>query len=51
MAERQQRPLLLIDIAVPRDIEPACAELPGVTLYDIDDLQAVVARNLSTREE
>jgi glutamyl-tRNA reductase len=49
MSERQQRPLLLIDIAVPRDIEAACGELQGVSLYDIDDLQAVVARNLSTR--
>jgi glutamyl-tRNA reductase len=49
MHERGQRPLLLIDIAVPRDIEPTCAELDGVTLYDIDDLQAVVARNLSSR--
>jgi len=43
------RPLLLIDIAVPRDIDPDCGELDGVSLYDIDDLQAVVARNLSTR--
>ncbi len=43
------RPLLLIDIAVPRDIEPRCGDLEGVTLYDIDDLQEVVARNLSTR--
>jgi glutamyl-tRNA reductase len=51
MAQREHRPLLLIDIAVPRDIEPGCAELEGVTLYDIDDLQAVVARNLSTRAE
>jgi glutamyl-tRNA reductase len=51
MAERRGRPLLLIDIAVPRDIDPACAELEGVNLYDIDDLQAVVARNLSSREE
>jgi len=42
-------PLLLIDIAVPRDIDPGCAELEGVSLYDIDDLQAVVARNLDTR--
>jgi glutamyl-tRNA reductase len=41
--------LLLIDIAVPRDIDPACGELDGVSLYDIDDLQAVVARNLDTR--
>ena len=44
-----QRDLLLIDIAVPRDIDPGCGELEGVTLYDIDDLQAVVARNLDTR--
>ena len=43
------RALLLIDIAVPRDIDAACGELDGVTLYDIDDLQTVVARNLDTR--
>jgi glutamyl-tRNA reductase len=49
MGERAGRPLLLIDIAVPRDIEAACAELDGVTLRDIDDLQAVLARNLSSR--
>jgi glutamyl-tRNA reductase len=49
MRERAERPLLLIDIAVPRDVEAACGELQGVNLYDIDDLQAVVARNLSTR--
>ncbi|MGD0197460.1 MAG: glutamyl-tRNA reductase [Solirubrobacteraceae bacterium] len=49
MAHRNWRPLLLIDIAVPRDIEPACGELEGVTLRDIDDLQGVVARNLSSR--
>ncbi len=48
--ERHVRPLLLIDIAVPRDVESACGELDGVSLYDIDDLQAVVARNLITRE-
>lgn len=51
MKERKGRPLLLIDIAVPRDIDPECAELEGINLYDIDDLQAVVARNLSTRAE
>jgi glutamyl-tRNA reductase len=49
MRERHGRPLLLIDIAVPRDIDSACSELEGVSLYDIDDLQAVVARNLNTR--
>ncbi len=51
MAQREGRALLLIDIAVPRDIDPACGELDGVSLYDIDDLQAVIARNLSTRAE
>jgi glutamyl-tRNA reductase len=51
MEERDARPLLIIDIAVPRDVDPACGELAGVNLYDIDDLQAVVARNLSTRAE
>jgi len=49
MRAREGRPLVLIDIAVPRDIEAACGELDGVTLYDIDDLQAIVARNLSVR--
>jgi glutamyl-tRNA reductase len=53
MSERARRggraSLLLIDIAVPRDIDPGCAELEGVSLYDIDDLQAAAARNLSTR--
>ena len=47
MAERGGRSLLLIDIAVPRDIDAGCGELEGVSLYDIDDLQAVVARNLT----
>ena len=50
MEARGGRPLVLIDIAVPRDIEAGCADVPGVTLYDIDDLQAVVARNLGVRE-
>jgi glutamyl-tRNA reductase len=49
-AERQGRPLILIDIAVPRDIDPAVREVPGMTLLDMDDLQREVARNLSGRE-
>ena len=51
MATREGRPLLLIDIAVPRDIDPECGELEGVTLYDIDDLQSSVARNIVGRTE
>ena len=50
MTARAGRPLVLIDIAVPRDIEHACSEIPGVTLYDMDDLQSVVARNMQVRE-
>ncbi len=49
MRARDGRPLVLIDIAVPRDIDPACADLAGVSLYDIDDLQGVVARTLAVR--
>jgi glutamyl-tRNA reductase len=49
MKARDRRPLVLIDIAVPRDIEPGCGDVEGVALYDIDDLQAVVARNLEVR--
>src|SRR5437763_6926535 len=48
--QRDGRPLLMIDIAVPRDIEPSVREVRGVTLYDMDDLQREVARGLGTRE-
>ncbi len=50
MRRRAGRPLLLIDLAVPRDVEAECRGLPGVTLRDIDDLEAVVRRNRSVRE-
>jgi glutamyl-tRNA reductase len=50
MEERDGRPLLLIDIAVPRDIDPSVRELSGITLFDMDDLQREVARNMSGRE-
>src|SRR5690348_11327086 len=50
MAARPERPLLLIDLAVPRDIEPACREIAGVTVHDIDDVQQIVERNTSGRE-
>jgi glutamyl-tRNA reductase len=48
--ERLGRPLLLIDLAVPRDIDPDCGELPGVTVVDIDGLQAQVRRHISVRK-
>lgn len=50
MDARAGRRLVLIDIAVPRDIDHSVRELPGVDLYDMDDLQREVARNLSGRE-
>ena len=50
MKIRRQRPLFLIDIAVPRDIERSCEELESVYLYDIDDLQQIARENLAARE-
>ncbi len=50
MEARKGRPMLLIDLAVPRDIDGACARLDGVSLYDIDDLQAVASRNRRGRQ-
>jgi len=50
MEQRPERPLLMIDIAVPRDIEPACREVTGVSVHDIDDVQQIVERNASGRE-
>jgi len=46
---RGGRPLLLIDLAVPRDLDPSIHELDGCYLYDIDDLEAVVAQTLLVR--
>ena len=50
-ARRGPRPLFLIDIAVPRDIEAAAAELDGVFLYDLDDLRSVAEANLRERRK
>nr|WP_275583043.1 glutamyl-tRNA reductase [Gracilibacillus alcaliphilus] len=49
--ERQGRPLFLVDIAVPRDLDPQLAELDDVFLYDIDDLQDVVDSNMQVRKD
>ncbi len=50
MRNRRNRPLFFIDIAVPRDLDPAINELDNVYLYDIDDLQGVVTLNLAERD-
>lgn len=49
VARRAGRPMVLVDISVPRDIDPAVADLDGVALFDIDDLERVVEMNLADR--
>jgi len=49
MALRQERPLLLVDIAVPRDVDPEAGRIENVHLYNIDDLEKVVEANLERR--
>jgi len=51
MEKRGQQPMFLIDIAVPRDIDPRVGELNGIYLYDIDDLQQVVQGHQENREK
>jgi glutamyl-tRNA reductase len=51
MQRRPARPLLIVDIAVPRDVEPAVGEVPGVHLHDIDHVQAVADENLRLRKQ
>ena len=46
---RRRRPIFMVDLAVPRDIEPEAAELDDVFLYTIDDLTGIVSANLDTR--
>lgn len=49
--KRKAMPLAIIDIAVPRDVDTSVNQLPGVTLYDVDDLQVVVDENMAARKE
>jgi len=51
MQQRANAPLLLIDIAVPRDIDPMVRQIKGVSLHDIGDLEAVIQDNLKEREK
>jgi glutamyl-tRNA reductase len=50
MKARRNRPLLLIDLSVPRNIDPGASQLENVTLYDIDDLEALARRGVQARE-
>jgi glutamyl-tRNA reductase len=51
MKKRRGRPIFFIDIAVPRDVDPAVIDLEGCYLYDIDDLERVVAESVAGRRE
>jgi glutamyl-tRNA reductase len=51
MRERRRRPMFLIDLAVPRGVDPEVNTLDGVYLYDIDDLEAVIADNQGARAQ
>ncbi|MEI7903651.1 MAG: glutamyl-tRNA reductase [bacterium] len=50
-AIRRGRPMLMVDIAVPRDIDPAAGHIENVYVYSIDDLQRIAAANLAKRQE
>ncbi|MBM7653050.1 glutamyl-tRNA reductase [Neobacillus cucumis] len=49
--KRKGKPLFMVDIAVPRDLDPRIAELENVFLYDIDDLEGIVEANLQERQK
>jgi glutamyl-tRNA reductase len=51
LADRVDRPLFIIDIAVPRDVDPAVNEMEGVYLYDIDALRSVAEQSLAVRRQ
>jgi glutamyl-tRNA reductase len=50
MAQRPQRPLVFMDIAVPRDVDPAVKEIPGVHVFDIDDLHSRLDGSIAERQ-
>jgi glutamyl-tRNA reductase len=50
MAGREGRPLLLVDLAVPRDIDPGCRDVVGVSVHDVDGVQGIAERNAAGRE-
>ena len=50
LGRRRRKPVLMIDLAVPRDLDPAIAGLEDVYLYTLDDLKAVIAGNMKVRE-
>lgn len=51
LKQRRHKPMLLIDLAVPRDVEPEVAELADAYLYAVDDLQSIIEENQSSRQQ
>src|SRR5439155_12705312 len=51
LSRRKNRPMFFIDIAVPRDVDPAMNKLDGIFVYDIDDLQQAVASHVADRRK
>ena len=51
LKQRKHRPVFIVDIAVPRDIEPEIADLEDIYLYTVDDLQEVIQENLKSRQD
>lgn len=50
LKKRRNQPMLLVDIAVPRDVEPEVGKLPNAYLYSVDDLQAIIESNMAQRQ-
>ena len=50
LKQRRRRPMFMVDLAVPRDIDPAVADLDDVYLYTVDDLKDIIQENLRSRE-
>lgn len=48
--QRRQKPIFMVDLAVPRDIEPEVSQLPDLHLFNVDDLQSIITNNLKSRE-
>src|SRR5262249_9201370 len=51
MLSERRRPLMLVDLSLPRAIDPRCAEIPGVTVHNLSDLEQVVSTNRERREQ
>lgn len=51
LKKRRHKPVFMVDIAVPRDVEPEVAQLRDVYLYTVDDLQSVIEENMRSRQE